>query len=92
MARMDFDLEQAQYELEQANNLLEIFSAFCNEECPAEPLASAAVEAVSFASRVARYQSLVYAAQDKIIAMTEAMGEAIKSYSEVRKAKGGDMI
>lgn len=91
MARFDFDLENARHELGQANDLLEIFSEFCEEECPSKPQNADSASAVWFASRIMQYKSLVDAAQSKIVAMTEVMNTAIENYYAEKKAKGGDV-
>lgn len=81
-----FDLEEAQVELEQVNNLLRIFSEFCDDECPSEDVnGMSTTSAVVFCARTQQYMSLIGAAQDKIIHMVEQMGTAIENYYNAKK-------
>lgn len=79
-----FNLEDAQIELEQVNNLLSIFSEFCNDECPSESEVSK-LPAMVFCSRIQSRLSLIFAAQDKIIQLAGQMDTAVKSYCEAKK-------
>lgn len=81
----DFDLENAEIELERAVNLLGVFREFFDNEIPdkndSDPLG-----AVVFTTRIREYHSLVETAHDKIGAIRSAMETAIKDYfDKVRK-------
>ena len=86
MAEMNFDLEDAQNELETVKNLLGVFQEYFIDECPSD---GDTMGAIVFASRAPQYGSLVSAAWDKIAAMVDEMETAIKEYfSECKKERG----
>ncbi|MCH5203118.1 MAG: hypothetical protein J1F03_00135 [Oscillospiraceae bacterium] len=91
-----FDLENAAIELEHINHLLGIFNEFVSEECPEKDKnkRDKVLAAMIFADRMSSFQSLIYAAQDKIIAMHDEMEASIEKYFSDKKKeaakKGGD--
>lgn len=93
MANIDFDLESAECELEHINDLLSIFQEFMDSECPLEGESGTDAELAAqlYANRSHMYRNVLYAAQDKIIAMRESMNFAIAKYFEKSKKKGGDV-
>lgn len=89
MAKNEFDLEQAEYELDNVEDLLSVFWGFFNEERPFGEKADTA-EAIWFVKRCKIYESVINAAWDKVRKLRIDMETAIeKQYSESRK-KGGE--
>ena len=91
MANFDFDLENAENELECVKDLLNIFREFFDMECPEvdEYDKKSSMSAVLFAKRARHFNSLIEAAQDKVNTIHEAMRTAIDLHFE-NKQNGGD--
>lgn len=89
MAEINFDLENAQCELEQAFSLLGIFQDFYIDECPAMSNGNPpAWVTANFADRTHQYIHLIGAAQDTLNRVIKGMGAAIESYyHEARSAE-----
>lgn len=90
-----FDLEHAAYELEQIDNLLDIFNEFIGDELPVygrpKEGISPSLEMRIFCDRLERNWCLTVTAIALIRKIHDDMTEAIeKYYSEQREKKGGD--
>lgn len=91
MARIGFDLESLQFELERVADLLGIFQEFVESECPRGGMDKIdSVSAVVFASRADTYTTaIIDTAQEKVLDVVEKLSEIIDDcYAEARKAKG----
>lgn len=87
MANFNFDLETAEYELENIENLLSVFWGFFNEERPLEEKANTTA-ACLFVTQCKTYESVFVAAWDKVQAIREDMETAIKK--QYGSKKDGD--
>lgn len=87
MANFEFDLEQAEMELNNVDNLLSVFWGFFNEE---RPLGKADTVANSyFVESCKTYESVINAAWDKVRQVRANMEAAIeKRYSSPKN--GGE--
>ncbi len=65
MANFEFDLENAEYELENVENLLSVFFGFFNEERPFGEKIDP-TKAIWFTARCKTYESVINAAWDKV--------------------------
>lgn len=92
MARFNFDLESAEIELEEVNDLLCIYQEFFENECPQEDECGedAELSARIFAERSYQFRTLIYAAQDKLSRLRKKMKSAIESHFHGDEQKGGD--
>lgn len=87
--KFEFDLESAEQELENTENLISVFFGFFNEERPVGKKIDTA-EASWFVTQCKIYESVINAAWDKIRKLRADMEIAIeKQYSESEK-KGGE--
>lgn len=87
--KFEFDLEDAELELDNVDNLLSVFWGFFYEERPFGEKSNAAMN-TWFVKRCKIYESVINAAWDKVRKLLIDMETAIeKQYSESRK-KGGE--
>lgn len=89
MAKFDFDLETAEYELEIIDDLLSVFLGFFEERPEENDILAARL----FVSQCKIYESVLVAAWDKLKAIRGDMKTAIAKYFEKEKLKkkGGDV-
>lgn len=88
--KFEFDLEQAEAELNNVEDLLAVFWGFFNEERPFGEEANAAA-ALWFVHQCKTYESVVNAAWDKVRKVRADMEAAIeKQYREAEQKKGGE--
>lgn len=78
MAKNEFDLEQAEYELDNVEDLLSVFWGFFNEERPFGEKADTAA-AIWFVKRCKIYESIINAAWDKVRSVRAEMMSAINN-------------
>ena len=88
MAKFEFDLESAECELENVENLLSVFFGFFNEERPFGKKIDA-TKALYFVDQCKTYESVLHAAWDKIREVRADMETAIEQYYHESK-KGGE--
>lgn len=86
----EFELEDAVHELEQINDLLNIYNEFVRNECPEAEARGEDVKLAAqiFAIRTHNYFSLIEAAQDKLSVIRHAMEAAIGKSFEDKKDGG----
>lgn len=88
--KIEFDLEQAEVELDNAADLLAVFWGFFSEERPfgEDPDTAAALW---FVHQCKIYESVVNAAWDKVRKVRADMEAAIENqYCEAKQKKGGE--
>lgn len=88
MANFEFDLEIAEYELKNVENLLSVFFDFFNEERPFGEKIDP-TEAIWFTDRCKTYESVINAAWNKIRKIRADMETAIEQHYHESK-KGGE--
>lgn len=90
MANFEFDLEQAEQALDNAEDLLSVFWGFFAEERPFGEEVDVAA-ALWFIQSCKTYESVVNAAWDKVRKVRADMEAAIEShYREAKQKKGGE--
>lgn len=87
--KFEFDLEQAEQELDDVENLLSVFWGFFNEERPLDEKANTAA-ALWFVRGCRIYDSVINAAWDKIRKVRVEMESAIESHYHGENRKGGE--
>lgn len=89
MAKFEFDLEQAEMALDDAENLLAVFWGFFAEERPSDENAEL-TEALWFAQSCKPYESVLNAAWDKVRKVRADMEATIEQQYRESKKKGGE--
>lgn len=88
--KFEFDLEQAETELDNVEDLLSVFWGFFAEERPFGKEVNT-VSALWFINQCKTYESVVNAAWDKVRKLRADMEAAIeKHYHEAGQKKGGE--
>lgn len=91
MAKFEFDLESAEYELETIEDLFSVFWGFFNEERPFGEKIDTIASSL-FVNQCKTYESVLNAAWDKVRRVRADMEAAInKGYLERRK-NGGEAV
>lgn len=89
MEKFEFDLEEAEQELDNVENLLSVFWGFFNEERPLEEELNTTA-ALWFVQSCKPYDSVILAAWDKIRKLHAEMESAINNHYHGDKQKGGE--
>lgn len=89
MAKFEFDLEEAENELDNVENLFSVFWGFFNEERPIEDNIDANSAEV-FVRGCKPYESVLNAAWDKVRCLRANMEAAIEKHYHSKKSKGGE--
>ncbi len=86
--KFEFDLEQAENELESIEDLLSVFFGFFVEERPFGEVDT--TSALWFVHQCKTYESVVNAARDKVRKVRADMEAAIENHYHGENTKGGE--
>ncbi len=90
MANFDFDLENAENELDDVEKLISVFLGFFDEERPFGEKPDT-TEALVFVHNCETYESVIHAGFDKIRRLHADMETAIEKYFSESKKEGGEV-